>query len=135
MRISDWSSDVCSSDLPLKRRGFFLRRRRPLLLAERRELRVHRALKGRPCKTPVQIGLQPRLLGDQARFDTLAQHRRHRDVGDAERIDQILLVAHRVVRSEEHTSELQSLMRNSYAVFCLKKKKNTIANSNKIATI
>src|SRR3546814_8675010 len=28
------------------------------------------------------------------------------------------------VRSEEHTSELQSLMRNSYAVFCLKKKKN-----------
>src|SRR3546814_6210363 len=30
----------------------------------------------------------------------------------------------RVTRSEEHTSELQSLMRNSYAVFCLKKKKN-----------
>src|SRR3546814_3413032 len=30
-----------------------------------------------------------------------------------------------VVRSEEHTSELQSLMRNSYAVFCLKKKKYT----------
>src|SRR3546814_9922907 len=30
-----------------------------------------------------------------------------------------------VLRSEEHTSELQSLMRNSYAVFCLKKKKNT----------
>src|SRR3546814_8031909 len=29
-------------------------------------------------------------------------------------------------RSEEHTSELQSLMRNSYAVFCLKKKKNTL---------
>src|SRR3546814_6464305 len=29
---------------------------------------------------------------------------------------------HEVVRSEEHTSELQSLMRNSYAVFCLKKK-------------
>src|SRR3546814_7031712 len=33
-------------------------------------------------------------------------------------------------RSEEHTSELQSLMRNSYAVFCLKKKKNT-KNTNK----
>src|SRR3546814_9092765 len=32
---------------------------------------------------------------------------------------------HRLVRSEEHTSELQSLMRNSYAVFCLKKKKYT----------
>src|SRR3546814_5687302 len=36
-------------------------------------------------------------------------------------------------RSEEHTSELQSLMRISYAVFCLKKKKNTIKNMNKKA--
>src|SRR3546814_3663193 len=36
---------------------------------------------------------------------------------------QIGEVAHRVSRSEEHTSELQSLMRISYAVFCLKKKK------------
>src|SRR3546814_4372361 len=33
-----------------------------------------------------------------------------------------------VIRSEEHTSELQSLMRISYAVFCLKKKKNTAQN-------
>src|SRR3546814_4362214 len=33
-------------------------------------------------------------------------------------------------RSEEHTSELQSLMRNSYAVFCLKKKKRTLMNSS-----
>src|SRR3546814_9580462 len=32
--------------------------------------------------------------------------------------------AERLARSEEHTSELQSLMRNSYAVFCLKKTKN-----------
>src|SRR3546814_9171692 len=46
---------------------------------------------------------------------------------------QLVLVAHRRGaalqvgdRSEEHTSELQSLMRNSYAVFCLKKKKNNI---------
>src|SRR3546814_3904593 len=38
-------------------------------------------------------------------------------------IDQLLVSA--VLRSEEHTSELQSLMRISYAVFCLKKKKNT----------
>src|SRR3546814_2115169 len=35
-----------------------------------------------------------------------------------------------VVRSEEHTSELQSLMRNSYAVSCLKKKKNNNTSSN-----
>src|SRR3546814_9307221 len=37
----------------------------------------------------------------------------------------------RIVRSEEHTSELQSLMRISYAVFCLKKKKNTEKSQNK----
>src|SRR3546814_9452752 len=37
----------------------------------------------------------------------------------------VLLADRRVIRSEEHTSELQSLMRISYAVFCLKKKKNT----------
>src|SRR3546814_4256447 len=36
-------------------------------------------------------------------------------------------LSHRRARSEEHTSELQSLMRISYAVFCLKKKKNTKA--------
>src|SRR3546814_4985776 len=35
-----------------------------------------------------------------------------------------------VTRSEEHTSELQSLMRISYAVFCLKKKKNKITTTN-----
>src|SRR3546814_2644636 len=35
-----------------------------------------------------------------------------------------------LLRSEEHTSELQSLMRISYAVFCLKKKNNTNKNNN-----
>src|SRR3546814_9393130 len=39
-------------------------------------------------------------------------------------------VAHCANRSEEHTSELQSLMRISYAVFCLKKKKNTYKTEN-----
>src|SRR3546814_3010010 len=47
---------------------------------------------------------------------------------DGDRVARVLEVVparHRAVaRSEEHTSELQSLMRNSYAVFCLKKKKN-----------
>src|SRR3546814_2825766 len=38
-------------------------------------------------------------------------------------------------RSEEHTSELQSLMRISYAVFCLKKKKNTLNNTQKQTTL
>src|SRR3546814_8836422 len=42
----------------------------------------------------------------------------------------IIFYAHprQVIRSEEHKSELQSLMRNSYAVFCLKKKKKTTKN-------
>src|SRR3546814_6434856 len=39
-----------------------------------------------------------------------------------------------VMRSEEHTSELQSLMRISYAVFCLKKKKNTTQTDTTITT-
>src|SRR3546814_8371372 len=39
------------------------------------------------------------------------------------------------VRSEEHTSELQSLMRISYAVFCLKKKKHTIQTTHKYTTL
>src|SRR3546814_7358922 len=38
------------------------------------------------------------------------------------------------VRSEEHTSELQSLMRISYAVFCLKKKKKTNQNNKSVET-
>src|SRR3546814_9726416 len=46
----------------------------------------------------------------------------------------LFAIAHRQFidqRSEEHTSELQSLMRLSYAVFCLKKKKTTITNTEK----
>src|SRR3546814_10616793 len=43
--------------------------------------------------------------------------------------------SHRDHRSEEHTSELQSLMRNSYAVFCLKKKKTPTLNHNNTETI
>src|SRR3546814_7374787 len=39
-------------------------------------------------------------------------------------------IYHYLDRSEEHTSELQSLMRISYAVFCLKKKKKTITSKN-----
>src|SRR3546814_9356576 len=39
-----------------------------------------------------------------------------------------------IYRSEEHTSELQSLMRNSYAVFCLKKKKNSYYDGTKTKT-
>src|SRR3546814_1206385 len=60
-----------------------------------------------------------------------------RRVSAAERPDSLLVVTRRPVttrlqaaRSEEHTSELQSLMRNSYAVFCLKKKKTQPIKTN-----
>src|SRR3546814_6631379 len=64
--------------------------------------------------------------------------RRKLDVGD-ERVSRIARVelaksGATKLRSEEHTSELQSLMRISYAVFCLKKKKNTISHSDTNST-
>src|SRR3546814_3695985 len=49
----------------------------------------------------------------------------------AHRLDQYLELSVIGLRSEEHTSELQSLMRISYAVFCLKKKKNTTLETSK----
>src|SRR3546814_2175537 len=61
-----------------------------------------------------------RRAGRRARYP--AEHQEHRDShAFARRSD----AASRKIRSEEHTSELQSLMRISYAVFCLKKKNNT----------
>src|SRR3546814_1902292 len=80
VRISDWSADVCSSDLSLS----FRRKRANDRIGGLEESSA--------------ISLVPIILGMQS-----------------------------VRRSEEHTSELQSLMRISYAVFCLKKKnkKNT----------
>src|SRR3546814_2938698 len=118
MRISDWSSDVCSSDLaaigtapPLQRpppsRGRRLGLQQSLGRIERIDRRAH-ARFGFLARQAGGDRLAD-LVGDRARpFDPFA-----RRIGE---------------RSEEHTSELQSLMRNSYAVFCLKKKtidKNT----------
>src|SRR3546814_6287915 len=109
MRISDWSSDVCSSDLPLA------------------EITAHDRLYGgferayaAQRTTAQQIATDQ--SGDQRQRQgpqqALAQD--HVDLVDnAGRTRQHQQLS---VRSEEHTSELQSLMRISYAVFCLKKK-------------
>src|SRR3546814_2335703 len=107
MRISDWSSDVCSSDLGkgavaalhiLNVGGAFGRIELAVTLHEGADFTLGAA----------QIG------------------------GGTQNLEIITTVTHaepgatsRQIRSEEHTSELQSLMRISYAVFCLKKKKNT----------
>src|SRR3546814_2612388 len=107
MRISDWSSDVCSSDLPqpsqslsdlFLRCDFQYRRRHP-----------HGAGGGRG-----PVAHEP---DDRPRGWAFHPSRRARDE-----------LQH--LRSEEHTSELQLLMRISYAVFCLKKKKHEVAEQD-----
>src|SRR3546814_1325204 len=120
MRISDWSSDVCSSDL--------LARQFP----EAVEI-------GAPAALPIEhvgdhavhlvaiLGLGELVamgLREQARR-VLRLVRGRRQEGPVDGIEPVhrTVSAQDVGRSEEHTSELQSLMRISYAVFCLNKKK------------
>src|SRR3546814_6832061 len=126
MRISDWSSDVCSSDLVEPATGGNLSRRR-------RGHAVAQIVRG------FEIAARRRIkLGDVGRALGAGELRAKADVGDrrildaaapaehgADPVDIIIGDARRRIdaeRSEEHTSELQSLMRISYAVFCLKKK-------------
>src|SRR3546814_7435599 len=116
MRISDWSSDVCSSDLPVPQVVHELqgRCRCPVAnLIGQDHLAV--AVQGRP-RPYVAGALRGSLgalyvlgLGVAERPDFIALHPLGRNLANG-------------LRSEEHTSELQSLMRLSYAVFCLKKK-------------
>src|SRR3546814_6301004 len=102
MRISDWSSDVCSSDLGLDNKSAS-----PSCLVQ---ASVSLGDGGEACRP---IGM----------FDDLA-------AAPVQRGQCLLGVPldrrQHGLRSEEHTSELQSLMRISYAVFCLKKKNNTL---------
>src|SRR3546814_4643201 len=92
MRISDWSSDVCSSDLAGSDRSL---------------VRISFSF----CLSVLKRSPKPLAL---------ASTRRNR----SSLISSDTVVAEFTRRSEEHTSELQSLMRISYAVFCLKKKHN-----------
>src|SRR3546814_10820431 len=138
MRISDWSSDVCSSDLAFGlERDVVLRVRRRLavladigaqkapvagvarplevvlvaaVLADRCRRRVHQ-----PHVLDLELAAQRELEPAVEVVDVAAQATGGFAFGDQR-------LAARVDRSEEHTSELQSLMRISYAVFCLKKK-------------
>src|SRR3546814_5006298 len=153
MRISDWSSDVCSS-LPVLL-GFARR------LADR-----HQHAFGHVLAEPLvvarlahagvdleAVGDAPGAVGEKRRFLVVAGQVDHRQ--DAEHVvqrcrqrrtvalhqpyalalDRVLvgvehadqpLEAAAALRADEHTSELQSLMRISYAVFCLKKKKTYV---------
>src|SRR3546814_4441611 len=111
MRISDWSSDVCSSDLAVE-----------VLLETLQQAVVDPA---HDRRGPVE-DLHHLLDAEVAVVVGVAQARGQRLlVVEAQAFfvaagDQVQAEAQ--ARSEEHTSELQSLMRISYAVFCLKKK-------------
>src|SRR3546814_6063330 len=109
MRISDWSSDVCSSDL---RASEALISGESLLI-----VRMGGEFAGKHIGTN-QCAARPlaRKEGGGVRRITCQDN-------PAGRPDRHPNLADR--RSEEHTSELQSLLRNSYAVFCLKKKTTT----------
>src|SRR3546814_3401061 len=115
MRISVWSSDVCSSDLlrimasgmpasPTPMPSVSVAHRSgagtPLRSSAVTELVVAKATARQARKVQICAETVPAMKGSSARWS--CDH-----------------------RSEEHTSELQSLMRISYAVFCLKKKKKT----------
>src|SRR3546814_4094923 len=124
MRISDWSSDVCSSDLAGRLSVAGAHRRRAghrglaLLAPARRAAAAGRAAAGRAVRRQGRV--------ERARPPAPSQPGRNAPPqappgGNAARLQR---------RSEEHTSELQSLMRISYAVFCLTKK-NTHTTTNK----
>src|SRR3546814_10725848 len=113
MRISDVSSDVFSSDL-----GIFLFVFAIMLLA----MQLHRLQQRR-------VGAFQALADEQAlraaERELMIGEMAHRMKNAFARIGALARITLResTSRSEEHTSELQSLMRISYAVFCLKKKK------------
>src|SRR3546814_3530077 len=115
MRISDWSSDVCSSDLSaFGRRGGVDRGAAGGSDGAFDVLRGHRAeeLFGDLAAGRDQVGHRQPARGGEV-------GRRVVDVDDGNRIDHRMFFEE---RSEEHTSELQSLLRILYAVFCLQKK-------------
>src|SRR3546814_6657617 len=119
MRISDWSSDVCSSDLPDDGAAV------PLLdLAEAAVRAPHDLERRNHRRRRRQGGEGSRLSRGAGGRVGHPPRRRHRGepATDGRRPRLELALRSRTVRSEEHTSELQSLMRNSYTVFCLKKK-------------
>src|SRR3546814_3808819 len=116
MRISDWSSDVCSSDLITSSKA----------IAEVTGLSPS-SIDNYLSRAAVALG-EPDRLSAAKRFVELerlaAQNSVSRSVSRFSRVFRAIFLGKR--RSEEHTSELQSLMRSSYAVFCLKNKQARI---------
>src|SRR3546814_10205440 len=116
MRISDWSSDVCSSDLLIVRNQHRTRHVTGIKLGLGAYIENQRWMLG--LQLLRQLSRQDRFAGGN---HERAQQRSNNDYRCTQMHDKTFgrWCRH---RSEEHTSELQSLMRISYAVFCLKKK-------------
>src|SRR3546814_1567386 len=121
MRISDWSSDVCSSDLAnpiaLPFATDTRKQMAPIEAIQHASLATFKAWLNANMtifRKPLELVPPLNSLANMARSVINQEY-----TGD-------------INRSEEHTSELQSLMRISYAVFCLKKKnkKQTKTNTN-----
>src|SRR3546814_2010239 len=105
MRVSDWSSDVCSADL-------FVEASSTSIIANRQSLSLNIHLR---VSIADSLSLSFKGLGESLMGRSPLRIRWA--------LSTIELLTPCCRRSEEHTSELQSLMRISYAVFCLKKKK------------
>src|SRR3546814_3236573 len=119
MRSSDWSSDVCSSDLIALLQALRHRTGR-LTDQEVLEAGEGRAVEDRALVVRVLLQALDLFAFDRDRALVLVDAV---TVEDADLDDGARHARRQAERSEEHTSELQSLMRISYAVFCLKKKK------------
>src|SRR3546814_5015491 len=153
MRISDWSSDVCSSDLGHAAEDFGVRvvaefelpcNEEQLLVGVGAALVVVQVLHGaQRLHVVLAVAVAVEAAGHEVGAVVFFQQAAglHHDAGGARH--QVVGVfdaavvgagAELHVRSEEHTSELQSLMRNSYAVFCLNKKKHNNTHHNQHRT-
>src|SRR3546814_9870864 len=113
MRISDWSSDVCSSDLSIafdEITAAGVDRQKRARLNGLATIYAMKALPLWEIEEDVETSC-PLTLKERITLGMILCGAPHFEI------------AERLNRSEEHTSELQSLMRISYAVFCLKKKK------------
>src|SRR3546814_7217725 len=122
MRISDWSSDVCSSDLP------------EILEAVNETTRAERASSNianqRPAFEVAKCNARGGNMGGPYHagvfaFANICEIERRRE---QQRHPGNRSPSSTTLRSEEHTSELQSLMRTSHYVFCLTKKYNSAIN-------
>src|SRR3546814_3763778 len=143
MRISDWSSDVCSADLsparrfkPRNRLRMSLRFSFAFFASFANHLLPPSPLRHQPITAQQCRRLRLAATEGEKAFQRRARAADREDLAAVTRagfpVENAGFLECRKRRSEEHTSELQSLMRLSYAVFCLKKKNNPLTNHNQL---